>query len=164
MNFYRIGSLSLILAWLLSYAQAQEQEQRRKVAHELLKLRDYSIAYDDYSKMFNKNEKYRRKRDSVELLYRGQIRKIKYGPLREEVLVFLNNATKRDSALYNHAAMYNYKSYDQLLTVNPREIPTLLEYYKAVMYSLFEQDKDELLHMRDIPFLKYKQKLSIEEW
>jgi len=41
---------------------------------------------------------------------------------------------------------------------NLRLMPTLLEYYKVVKYSLFTLDRDELIPPDEVPFLRYKRK------
>lgn len=154
MKFYSFSVLSLVLTCLLSHAQAQDPEQRR-IKVELLKLRDYSLNYDIYSGISKRNKEYIPKRDSAEVRYENQIKLIKFGPQKDQFLAFLNRAIEIDSALYRNIG-YNYTRTDDYLTEGLLQKPTLLEYYKAVRYSLFEKDSNRLLPMEDIPFLRYK--------
>ena len=69
----------------------------------------------------------------------------------------MNNAIGKDSTNYSDVG-YNYTWVNELLTTSVFKKPTLLEYFKVVRYSLFEKNRDRLLPMEDVPFLKYKVK------
>ncbi len=143
---------------LLKQVQAQDQfkEQKKYLNTQLHRLRDYSLAYDTYSRMSVKHKEYISKRDSAEIRYRKQIKIIKFGPKKDQFLAFLNKAIEKDSALYRNKVGYNYTMADESTTEGLLKKLTLLEYYKVVRYSLFEKDSNRLLPMEDIPFLKYK--------
>ncbi|RXF68849.1 hypothetical protein [Arcticibacter tournemirensis] len=148
----------LLFVGLLKQVQAQHQlnEQEKYLNIQLHQLREYSLAYDTYSRMSVKYKEYKSRRDSAEIRYRKQIKLIKFGPKKNQFLAFLNKAIEKDSALYRNRVGYNYTMADESTTESPLKKPTLLEYYKVVRYSLFEKDSNRLLPMEDIPFLKYK--------
>ncbi|MBD1434722.1 hypothetical protein H8B06_17990 [Sphingobacterium sp. DN00404] len=117
-------------------------------------LLDYAVKYDKYAQL---SDKYEQQKNEAKKQYVDMVNQIKRGPNREKFVNFLNKAIGVDSVQYKDKKGYSY-TYNHSLH-NPRisKMPTLLEYYKVVKYSLFDMDKDELLPPKDIPFLRYKE-------
>ncbi|WP_257670967.1 hypothetical protein [Parapedobacter tibetensis] len=153
--------LMLMASASLNKGFCQTKEDTKELKIELLKLMDYSARFDSYKLSSEKDSKYIAKRDSVEKLYRAQIQKIKHGPRSSDYLSFLDVAIGRDSAFYSKNLGYNYFHVDVTLNIMRSALPTQLEYYKVVRYSLFEKDKDELLPLKDIPFLRHKSNIAL---
>lgn len=156
MNTLKKLVLAFIFIWVVNEAGGQTKEETREIRSVLWELRDYSIEFDTYSMVAERNERYIAQRDSIGKRYKDLVREIKYGPRKDRFLAFLDQATGPDSVRHGAMMGYNYMFVNEILSIRRSKLPTLLEYYKAVRYSLFEKDEDMLLHMRDIPFLKYK--------
>jgi len=139
-----------------SFAQSQSKQQVIEVIKELYKLRDYSLDFDQIKRSNNLSVT---RKDSIEKLYRNQIEKIKYGPQRDQFLKFLNYAIEENPSNYQMFG-FNYTHDNELRSVRRNQLPTLLEYLRAVRYSLFEMNKEELLPMGDTPFLRYKKDIK----
>ena len=140
------------------YAQMSKEEVKLDV--ELLKLRNYSIDYGGYAEIDSATLKERNlneKKEEAENKYRDQLAKIKNGPDRDLYVNFLNKATGVDSVKHNYPG-FNYTYLNPIMVHSLKLMPTLLEYYKVVKYSLFTLDRDELIPPDEVPFLQYKQK------
>ena len=85
-----------------------------------------------------------------------QINYIKKGPNRAIYIQFLNDATGQDSLRYQKQIGMHYTYLVPIRTHNIGNMPNMFEYLKAVKYSLFTLNKEELLLPKDIPFLKGK--------
>lgn len=123
----------------------------------LNRLQTYSIEHDrlTLSSESRIENKYHGQKDSIEGAYLSYVKEIKYGKQRKEILDFLDNAIERDSLKYLQAG-FHYVFLGRYLRPRIKELPTQLEYYKVVRYSLFELDRDRLIPPHEVPFLKHK--------
>lgn|SRR5690606_5656296 len=154
-KLFLLFTLGLVLCIGIGKAQHNANPER-SIRIELGKLREYSVEYDKYSK--TSSSKFVKEKEKYTKLYKDQLNKIKRGSERHIYIQFLDKATGVDSLKYKNEKGYSYISPENPLLV-PRisKMPTLLEYYKVVKYSLFEMDKDELLPPKDVPFLRFKE-------
>lgn len=148
-----IGLFALMLS--IAVVNGQDDPKIKEIRIQLIRLSEYSNNYDRYRQL--PKEKYGEQIVKFEKLYRDQIKKIKHGPDRELYTQYLKTATGADSLKYKdkHAVPYVYIY--SILTQRTDRMPTLLEFYKVVNYSLFTMDMEELIPPRDIPFLRYKE-------
>lgn len=128
----------------------------RQVRIDIANLCDYSQQYNKYSQL--SSNKFDEQRSKFNKLYRDQIYKIKHGTHRAVYKEFLDKATGIDSLKYKNEKGYEYTYTFSLVSRRIDTMPTLLEFFKVVKYSLFTLDKEELLPPKDVPFLKYKVK------
>ena len=148
--------LVLMLLGLFTHVIGQTSQEVINIKKELYTLRNYSIAFDRLERFPKNSSTYTVKKDSIEELYRDQIYKIKHGPQRSQFLSFLNTAVEKDSTQYRAFLGFNYTYIDETQSIRRSMLPTLLEYFNVVKYSLFDQDKEELLPLDDILFLRHK--------
>lgn len=142
-----------LLVLMSSVTIAQDDTKTKEIRLQLSLLCEYSSKYDYYAQL--KASKFDEQRSKFEKMYRDQIKKIKHGPDRDLYIQYLNTATGRDSLKYRDNKGHPYFNY-YTITARIDRMPTLLEYYKVVKYSLFTMDKEELIHPRDVPFLRYR--------
>ncbi|EEI92234.1 hypothetical protein HMPREF0765_2161 [Sphingobacterium spiritivorum ATCC 33300] len=147
-----IGLIFLICCSNASFAQPSS----RDIMIDILRLREYSINYDAYKDL--KDPDAAIKKNEYTKKYFDQINKIKNGPNRELYIQFLNEATGIDSLKSKNDIGYNYTYYVGILTHRRIKMPTRLEYFKVVKYSLFTMNKDELIQPKDVPFLRPESK------
>lgn len=147
-NFFVFLILNIVNATTL-FAQSE-----RDIQIDILRLAEYSSQYDIfYQSMPTKHPD---KMKIAEKKYKDQIAKIKNGPNKIKYIQFLEKATGIDSLKYKNEKGYKYTSYGPWLQVRLSQMPTMLEYFKVVKYSLFTLNKEELIQPKDVPFLKYK--------
>lgn len=139
---------------LYTVAVAQETPERVEIKKQLMYLLDYAVKYDKYAQL---SDKYEQQKNEAKQQYDDLVRRIKYGANRSQFIDFLDTATGIDSLQYSGKKGYNYTYSHSLHSPRISRMPTLLEYYKVVKYSLFEMDKDELLPPKDVPFLRFKE-------
>ncbi|MCS3556180.1 MULTISPECIES: hypothetical protein [unclassified Sphingobacterium] len=129
----------------------------KDIRSDLSRLRNYSIKYDTHVQSMP--TKYPEEMKIAEKKYRDQINKIKNGSNKALYLKFLDKATGIDSLKYKDVPGMNYIAMNTVEMQVIRSLPTQLEYYKVVKYSLFILNKDELIRPENVPFLRYKEKL-----
>ncbi|MGJ1360913.1 hypothetical protein ACR79B_03465 [Sphingobacterium spiritivorum] len=148
-----IGLILIIYCSNVSWAQPSS----RDIMIDILRLREYSINYDAYKDL--KDPDAADKKNQYTKKYFDQINKIKNGPNRALYIQFLNDATGIDSLKSKSVVGYNYTYHNGLLaTPEFKKMPTRLEYFKVVKYSLFTMNKDELIQPKDVPFLRPESK------
>ena len=148
-----IGLILLICCSNTLFAQTSS----RDIMIDILRLREYSINYDAYKDL--KDPDTADKKNQYTKKYFDQINKIKNGPNRALYIQFLNDATGIDSLKSKGVVGYNYTYHNGLLaTPEFKKMPTRLEYFKVVKYSLFTMNKDELIQPKDVPFLRPESK------
>ncbi|MBE8721908.1 hypothetical protein [Sphingobacterium pedocola] len=148
----------IIVALLPEVTIGQDASKTKEIRSQLSHLCGYSMKYDEFVQL--PRAKYGEQIDKFEKLYRDQIKKIKHGPDRDLYFEFLEKATGPDSLKYKVGSgmPFPYVYFYTLLSKSRVDkMPTRIEYYKVVKYSLFTKDKEELIHPRDIPFLRYKE-------
>ncbi|WP_164122789.1 MULTISPECIES: hypothetical protein [Sphingobacterium] len=103
-----IATLATIFIYVfcsaISFAQMSMEQRNLKV--DILRLREYSIAYDANRIAENPDKG---KREMIIKKYKDQINLIKNGPDRERYIKFLSNAVGVDSSKYAKEIGYNYK-------------------------------------------------------
>ncbi|MGJ1266554.1 hypothetical protein ACR78G_05135 [Sphingobacterium spiritivorum] len=144
----------ILLIWCSNALFAQTD---RDILNDLSLLRNYSIDYDTHIQ--SQPTKYPDKLKVTEKKYRDQINKIKRGPYKELYVKFLDKAIGIDSLKYKKIPGMNYIAMNPVEMQVLKSLPTELEYFKVVKYSLFTLDKEELVRPENVPFLKYKEKL-----
>ncbi|MGJ1263115.1 hypothetical protein [Sphingobacterium spiritivorum] len=147
-----IGFILLICCINVSFAKPSSRE----IMIDILRLREYSINYDAYKHL--KDSDAATKKNEYTKKYFNLINKIKNGPNRALYIQFLNDATGIDSLKSKNDIGYNYTYYVGILTHRRTKMPTRLEYFKVVKYSLFTMNKDELIQPKDVPFLRPESK------
>jgi len=154
-QFIYTSILSSILLGLMVFSTPLiAQTALRDILHEFDKLRTYSIKYDAYREL-NEPE-YAERKKAHKKKYMDQINYIKKGPNRAIYIQFLNDATGKDSLRYQKQIGMHYTYLVPIRTHNIGNMPNMFEYLKAVKYSLFTLNKEELILPKDIPFLKGK--------
>jgi len=128
-----------------------------EILNDLSRLRNYSIKYDTHVQSMP--TKYPEEMKIAEKKYRDQINKIKNGSNKALYLKFLDKATGVDSLKYKDVPGMNYIYMNIVEMQVIRSLPTELEYYKVVKYSLFTLNKEDLIRPENVPFLQYKEKL-----
>lgn len=127
----------------------------RELSIDLENLRFYSIDYDLYTNRL-KDEEYEEKRIRAVQLYTQQIQKISQGPQSAKFEAFLKDAIERDSVSLNKRTRYNYLWVSPAFVFPADQLPTNLDYYKVVYYSLFVKKANELLPHEHFDFLRDK--------
>lgn len=122
---------------------------------ELQKLRRYSIDYDLYTNRLT-GAQYEEKRIKAVELYKQQIQKISQGPENVKFEAFLKNAIEKDSVSLRNQTRYNYTVISRAHIFPANQLPTRLDYYKVVYYSLFVKKANELLPHEHFDFLRDK--------
>jgi len=148
----------IIVALLPKVTIGQDAYKEKEIRSQLTRLCGYSMKYDEFVQL--PREKYGKQIDKFEKLYRDQIKKIKHGADRDLYIAFLDKATGPDSLKYKGPNDMPYPYVHFYTTSSKRrmhKMPTRIEYYKVVKYSLFTIDKEELTHPRDVPFLRFKE-------
>lgn len=146
-----------VIALLSLFSTNLFAQTDRELATEILRLRDYSITYDTYAQ--SKPTKYPEELKVAEKKYRDQINKIKKGPNKDKYIKYLNKATGVDSLKYKNTPGMYYISLNPVELQRVKALPTQLEYFKVVKYSLFTQNKEDLIRPENVPFLAYKEKI-----
>jgi len=144
----------LIWCALCQISVAQQKPEKVEIKKQLMYLLNYAVEYDKFAQL---SDKYKQQKNEARQRYVDMIKQIKHGPNREKIENFLNKATGIDSIQYRDKKGYSYTYSHSLHIPRISKMPTLLEYYKVVKYSLFDMDRDELLPPKDIPFLRYKE-------